>query len=225
MLRNYNDIEKLKTVYEDIKNINLKPEYLLISYLNMYDKELLDDIYNITVLYGYYGSYICNILFTYKIPYIGLIFSKNNIYLNDFNYKKYTELGNIIDICKDSNILFIYHYNENENEKNNLKNINSGINNYNEFIKDVKNKNAIIKINNFIYKLDSCIICNYNSFGEHIIAGITCNNNKYIIDSLDKYNYSSKINSYTYKYKYSSCKPLYIDGIYHQHFVFKMIVI
>jgi hypothetical protein len=41
MLRNYNDIEKLKKVYQEFNNLDLKPEYLLVSYLKKHDSALL----------------------------------------------------------------------------------------------------------------------------------------------------------------------------------------
>ena len=193
MLRNYNDIEKLKTVYEDINNLNLKPEYLLVSYLKKYDTELLNNyIYDITVRTGYYANYIYKILLNYKIPFISLKYNTNN-------NKIYSD-EKLISI---SNILLIEYVEEINDEYI----IESGINNFDKFIEDIKHKKSIIKINKAIYKLDSCIVYSLKN-KSHIIAGITCNNNKYIVDSLDKYNKSSKINSKLYKYKYSTCKPI-----------------
>jgi hypothetical protein len=142
------------------------------------------------------------ILLNYKVPCMSLkLYNQEEIYLNE----EYKKLGDIID---DYNILMVEYIDVIPSEQYNLKKKESGINNFNNFIEDIKNKNSIITINNSKYKLDSCIISSVNYNNAHIISGITCNNKKYIIDSLDKYQKSSKINSQLYKYNYSVCKPL-----------------
>ncbi len=45
----------------------------------------------------------------------------------------------------------------------------------------IKNYEDTIILNDVTYKLDSCLITNYNNdLGNHAIAGITCNNKKYV---------------------------------------------
>jgi hypothetical protein len=205
MLRNYNNIEKLKKVYKEFNNLDLKPEYLLVSYLKKYDPVLLVYIDDIIITKGYYGKYINNILLNYKVPCLFLEFYKQEeLYLNE----EYSNLGAIID---DYNILIVEHVAEIPSDKVNLKKKESGINNLNNLIKDLDDLKSIITINNTKYKLDSCIIAALNYDNTHVIAGITCNNKKYIIDSADKYKNYSKINSKLYKYNYAVCKPLLYD--------------
>ncbi len=54
-------------------------------------------------------------------------------------------------------------------------------NTYNLNINDLKKYKEIIRFNETNYKLDSVLISNYNNeIYKHAIAGITCNNNKYV---------------------------------------------
>jgi hypothetical protein len=48
----------------------------------------------------------------------------------------------------------------------------------------IKNYEKIVNFNGHKYKLDSCLIFNYNKgYDNHIIAGITCNKNRYVFNS------------------------------------------
>ena len=197
MLRNYNNIEKLKKIYDDFNNILIKPEYLLISYLKIYDIEFLREIL-IDLNFGKNKDYIYKLLKSYNIPYLSLIYHKDNIYYENIELN----FHNIILIEYN-----IDHLDVPYNFKFNAKNID----NYNDFLLDVKNKNKTINLNGHIYKLDCSLIGNYNkaSVGGHAIAGITCNNKKYIIDSIIKNSINIPYkNSKKYKEKIYTCNPI-----------------
>jgi hypothetical protein len=143
MLRNYNDLEKLKNVYDDFNNIKLKPEYLLYSFINLYDKALLDKIRAIKLFdnnnkYAQHSIYIHKILNTYNIKYLDFLYNiDNNIYTTD-DYD--------IEKVKNSNILFVT-YNKTIST---ITDYNMAIVNK-ELLKDIKNKNDTINIEGYIY--------------------------------------------------------------------------
>jgi len=67
-------------------------------------------------------------------------------------------------------------------------NIDSPINNFLK-MSGVKTQDDIITLNGDTYKLDSCLLSNYNNFkpGMHAIAGITCKNeNMFIMDGQEQ---------------------------------------
>jgi len=187
MLQNYNNIHKLEKIYKSFKHFRLKPEYLLLSYLNEYDLNTkryiiskTKDKYN---SFGYNTIYIAHILKTYNIPYINIIKSKSNSYY--LNLKKHSRVENILkfmddiieensdhkyldDKLKNSDIIFIssgtdmiYNF-TNITEYNNLdKYFTSSENtNLHKFKRDVKELNEFINIKGYTYKLDSCLISN-----------------------------------------------------------------
>jgi hypothetical protein len=199
MLRHYNDIEKLTKLYEDFNNVLLKPDHLLISYLKLYDKILLTNILN-DLNFGHFSYYIIKILTNYNIPYLSIIHHNNNLF---------AENNKILDF-DNTNIVFIQHnittymidYVLND-EYHNIDNI---IEKLCSNCNDLKNKKDIIFLNGHIYKLDSCLIRPIN--GGHVISGITCNNQQYLIDSIEQKNLEKTINSKKYTQLLDPCKPI-----------------
>ena len=104
---------------------------------------------------------------------------------------------------KKSDIIFISSGNESLYDFNDINNYNEldtyflesdeSKKNLKEFKKNIHELNEYINIKGYRYKLDSCLISNkndtvttYNKLIYHAIAGITCNNNRYAIDSRTK---------------------------------------
>jgi hypothetical protein len=116
--------------------------------------------------------------------------NEGKFYFDHFNLKeKITKsIKNIPDILilQDYNIntgtnnLIKQHYNDNKKYLENFYSTTYGIKNID---KSIKNFEDIIIFNGNKYKLDSCILTNYNDLGNnkwHAIAGLSCNNNRYI---------------------------------------------
>ena len=104
---------------------------------------------------------------------------------------------------KKSDIIFISSGNESLYDFNDINNYNEldtyflesdeSKKNLKEFKKNIHELNEYINIKGYRYKLDSCLISNkndtvttYNKLIYHAISGITCNNNRYAIDSRTK---------------------------------------
>lgn len=80
------------------------------------------------------------------------------------------------------------------------------------------NSNDYIDYKGYRYKLDACILANYNKLGmKHVILGITCNNKRYIYNSANEinkikkpcgfYNYDWNINKDDkFYFDYNNCK-------------------
>jgi hypothetical protein len=217
MLKNYNNIEQLEKVYKSFKDFRLKPEYILLSYLNKYD-EITKKIFKKKIFkLGYQPIYITHILKSYNIPYINLIKYDTNIYINlkslkydmqhlDNVYNKNDNIENFLTKLEDTNILILNVnninnkiYNTRDIDKNNIfDDYKSKISNYPSLIKDINNIAEEISINNHTFKLDCCIIT--NDYTEtilnvkeiyHAIACISCNNKKYIIDSQNNFKFTN----------------------------------
>jgi hypothetical protein len=203
MLKNNNNIRDYK---------DFRPELLFISYLNMNDYYLKLEIKNRIRKYGFrnYESLISNIYSSYNIPIIDLSYSNNNLYysenylkINRDNFERLLDNTDIIIIEKDKDMVF-------SNDENNFNIFKDKIGNYKELIDNIKNNNSIITINNHTYILDCCFISNYNQL-THVIAGITCNNKKYLIDSIQtKRDLEFKPNN-KIKINYNPCKPYLYD--------------
>jgi len=224
MLKNYNNIEELEKVYTSFQNFTLKTEYLLLSYLNKYDRETKEKIIKQKFnFFGYNSNYINNIFINYNIPFISLKKDKitNNIYFEYNNLEKNENINFVEDIINIDILLFNINdisnikY-EDLSEKRKLDYYKTNFTNFDKFKKDLYDINEIITINDINYKLDCFLIS--NNYGDsiinklynfHAISGITCNNNKYLIDSRTNYilNETDFIKKYTYKnlklYKYN----------------------
>jgi hypothetical protein len=149
--------------------INIKLNNTSDRFINLYNKQISKEVTS---------TYLNNKL------------EESDILLITENYDDYYDFTNI----KKSNQLV--HNMKTEDE-------------FNEFCKDVKTLNPSININGYIYNLDSCIISNkeinlellglnYNKVA-HAIAGISCDNNKYVIDSKSGYIIDEpKLNDFKY---------------------------
>ena len=183
----------------EIRNFfkKLSPEFLLLEFLRTFDIDFLElnkrNIHH--VLYeGWYLIYIIIIFKALQIDYKDIIitdkykyenvleFININLILNKLKIEKQIEVKNSPVL---PNIIVLSHKNQNiffnnifENDKELFEN-NLFISEY-----DDTNLNEEFIYEDVKYKLDSCIIRNYNNNKGHIIAGITCNNKRYVYDGL-----------------------------------------
>jgi hypothetical protein len=115
---------------------------------------------------------------------------------------------NVINkIIKDiPNFIVLYHselmnYNHISNAYNFINLLNKdeanvyNLSSYKIKIDGIKEYKDIIIFNGIKYKLDSCIINNFNNIGSHVINGITCNNNKYVYNGWTTNNEQNNIKS------------------------------
>lgn len=192
----------LKYAYSKDKNIQelfikQKIEFLLFKYLNFFDKKLkktMQLIFKYFLQNPYYligfTNYISKFIKNLNINSLDIIIIDNN-YIVDFNKNMHIDIRlkkekfkdfvlkikkKIIkaDLTKIPDVIIIEPDNTNkELLKYKTKNFNININ------KD------FIEYKGHIYKLDACILRNYNklSMVGHVILGFTCNNNKYIYNS------------------------------------------
>lgn len=210
MLKNNNNIRDYK---------DFRPELLFISYLNANDHYLKLKIKKEIPIYGFknYESLIKNIYSSYNIPFIDLSYNNSNLYysenylkINKDNFERILDNTDIIIIEKDKDLLF-------SNDENNFNIFKDKIGNYKELIDNINKNNSIITINNHTYILDCCIISNYNEL-THVISGITCNNKKYLIDSIQtKRNIEFKSKN-KIKINYNPCKPYLYDWLLNPKF-------
>ncbi len=161
-----------------LKKLNVN--VLDINYINKNDKY----IFNFNKIYN-------NLTFelnTYKVILMHL--KKNNDFMfnninNDIEKK---EIENIINEIPD---VLLVNFSEQINNVYNKTTIFKifDSDNYNINLDDLKKHKEKINFNGYKYKLDSIIISNYNVskiYKGHGIAGITCNNKKYIYNGWSK---------------------------------------
>ena len=192
----YDNLEKQKAYNIKLnKYLNkINPEVLLLDFINKYDKSLkklfikdnkLNSTYNISL--GYSFKYIVIFFNILKINYI-------DIYVNYDNKESLLDMGNFLKTEEDiilklksspeiiyytDNILENYDYDYDYEDIYNTEN-------YDLNLIDLMDYKDIVNINGCKYKLDSIGVANYNDIDyddtsiKHIIAGITCNNNKYV---------------------------------------------
>jgi len=196
MLKTYDDDDKLKEMFKE--NIK-KSSYFSLGYINTHIKQF----------YKYLG-----------VKCIDLTYIKdNNLCLIDVDkyllkkqYLKKTDkeieqqheeikqqIISIPDIIiLNHSELYNYYTNIIKNIYDNIMMLNNyyKINNLNSYnIKignDIKSYKDIITFNGHKYKLDSCLISNYdigNKLGNHSIVGVTCKNKRYVYNGFeDLYN-------------------------------------
>jgi hypothetical protein len=244
----YSKDNKIKKMF-----IKQKPEYLLLKYLDYFDKSLkkimrLMTIYynnDISALYYYNINYIITFFRKIGINCLDITILDNNDYLVDFdkniklnvkietlNQKNYsiriddikyefqsfkfeikdkiikpnlTKIPEVI-VIQPSNI-----YNKNIPDSNLYKYITKDFN-------INSNSNSNIEYKGYKYKLDACILCNYNDkLINHVILGFTCNNKRYIYNSFNVnknlkkpcgfYKFNWDINNDTkFYFDYDNCK-------------------
>ncbi len=82
---------------------------------------------------------------------------------------------------------------------------------------DIHINNNYLEYKGHTYKLDCCILRNYNFIGGHFILGLTCHNNKYIYNSeninnnlckLYKFNWDINVDK-PFSFNYNKCKLNY----------------
>ncbi len=201
ILKNSYDVKEKKNL---ILFHKIKPEKLLLQILNKYDKNLLK--YLIKENYRWFHSYISLFLKYLGVNVLDITYINNNKILlnflkiiNDYNITnditeitkidynlEFEEIKNKIINIPDVLLLNTYslHY---EQVYNYLLTINNEFNIYNiknynlnkQHFQELLDFKDTIIFQGFTYKLDSVLLANYNIF-KHSIAGITCNNNRYV---------------------------------------------
>jgi len=203
MISNYKynfTLKKFKTNFKkNISNLNWIPDFiiLLFSYLNIkfVDFSIIDNKFNKFLLN--FSKFIIFPLITIFPNIYYFNFNITSFYRNFISITKFislfknssTVINNKNDIAITPDILLVINT---ENLKNCYYNINKILKSFSTNIFNIYNKQKlnviglqtyedIIEYNGNKYKLDSCLLNNYNhNFGNHVIAGITCNNNRYV---------------------------------------------
>jgi len=181
------EIRKLFYIY--------KPEYILYKFYNKYDKNVINIIKNrkdftwshiyITKFLQHLGvncldiNYFDNKVLFDVSKYIHLSFYNNNYFLNlDNNIYKSS-----ISKIDNPDIIILYHEELIDFYVNYIKPIYDNIKkpDYSFDMDSIKKYNDFIIFNGNRYKLDSCLLVNViDNIGGHAIAGITCNNVRYV---------------------------------------------
>ena len=188
----YDNLEKQKEYNIKLnKYLNqINPEILLLDFINKYDKNLknfliknnkLNSIYNVNFAYTF--KYILRFFNILKINYI-------DIYINYDNKESLLDMNNYLKTEEDIQLKLksspeIIFYTDDKLEDYEYEYDYIDIYNTEKYdlnIIDLMDYKDIVDFNGCKYKLDSIGIINYNDifYVNHIIAGITCNNNKYI---------------------------------------------
>jgi hypothetical protein len=132
-------------------------------------------IVNYPLLYYYYVNYDNN-----KFAYLKFNNNIDEIKNTIKNVPEILIINDLFDIEKSYKLL------SSENNLNGFFDENLNINNKNTNYKSIDNKEEIIVFNNVKYKLDAVLLKSYNP-ESHAIAGITCNNNKFVYNGWNKY--------------------------------------
>jgi len=187
----FKTILKINYNTKDKKIIELfyrnKPEQILINFFNIFEKSLKRFFFKSE--YGFFNEYISIFLKKINVNVLDIMYYKNdNKYLlnyfkiyygfyNDINIDKQQEIEEIKKIIKNIPDVLLVKIIDDDNSNNNNNIYQSD--NYNIKFDDFKEE---IVFQGYTYKLDSIILSNYNDFlkERHSIAGITCNNNRYI---------------------------------------------
>jgi hypothetical protein len=171
----------------------IKPEIILFKLIEQTkDKMLLNFLKNLVKInyddLGYYETYIYNLYKFLQVKVLSIYYLHNNEYYYNLNLIHGLELY-IDSYCKlneTPDILVVIDYRINKILYNTRYIAYDSLKNYilnKKNIIGLQNHEDIITFNGVKYKLDSVTIGNYNADTinmGHAIAGITCNNNKYV---------------------------------------------
>jgi hypothetical protein len=200
------DKETEKKIKEIIKKNFLDfgwySEYIIFFIKKLTPKVLDICYFEDKILINYYKNY-----YDYNLNIKSITNINENLLLNFENEKN--EIIKTINEIPDFIILYHYElipkFDDNflfQYLSNKLKYI-FDLSSYNIHFNGLKEYEDIITFNGIKYKLDSCLLTNYNN-GGHAITGITCNNNRYVYNgwlniskffstcSLIKYNWNLK---------------------------------
>jgi len=215
MLNNYNNLDALQKAYKQFNQSKLRSDYIFSSYINKYDKGLIEKFRNklksALLSYEFWFTYIYHIFTTYSINYLNISVNNDKLYIqnpnlrvNNPNYinQKLINTDILFINYKDANVLDV-------NQHEPLDKYKDKIEKYDELVNSIKGFAPTLFINGYLYRLDCCMLGNYNN-PEHAISGITCNNEYYVIDSIGTI---KKISSDPFKTKigFTPCKILPYD--------------
>ncbi len=192
----YSSNDQIKRFYK-----KLNPEFILLEFLNTFDKDFIKiNQTNINhILYdGWLMFYITMVFKALQIDYKDIIITKTHKYQDILDYVnisyilKTLKIDRPIKITRNvtiPNIIILSHKNYtnlNLYFDNIFNNTDIFENNVLEIKYDDTNLNEEFIYGNETYKLDACILRNYNMQDHmgHIIAGITCNGKRYVYDGL-----------------------------------------
>ena len=153
-----------------LKHLQIPTLYLNTIIIN----KKIQIIVNYPLLYYYYLNYSKD-----KFAYLKFNNNIDEIKKTIKNVPEILIINDLFDIDKSYNLL---------SSKNNLSDFfdkHLNINQKNTNYKSIHNKDNIIEFNNVKYKLDSVLLKSFNP-ESHAIAGITCNNNKFVYNGWNK---------------------------------------
>jgi len=196
----FKTILKYSNIADNKKIIKLfhkiKPETIILYIFNKYFNSTSENLLYLSSK-GWSSTYISLFLQLLGVKTLDIINIDNNIYLNYFKYlvyknenseeieknkllKEIKEIPEVILVLLTEGLQYKNEIYLNEISKiHNNKLYNKNNNKFKDFI----NLKEIVKYNDNLYKLDSILLDNYNILdinSGHVIAGITCNNNRYI---------------------------------------------
>jgi len=206
------DKTKIQKLYKKIKpeNILLKMISKYDKYLKKELKKKLKKISNLGWLFDYIVKYLkyigmkCLDIYYYKDVFFGNFYNYTKIifdddylsYIKNNNFKSEKNNEELIELLKDEgpDYLILFHSSLYENVdifyeywyEYSSENTDSSNFNIDKYIKDNEqdyiNYKDIIHFNGNKYKLDSCLLANYNKNDKegHAIIGLTCNNKRYV---------------------------------------------
>ena len=182
---NYSKPEKIRVLFEK----RLRTEFLLLTFARTYDPEIKTEIEQMIKRnsYDYYSYYIIILLARLGINYLDLYYINGELFtdliynLMDFNQinSKLHEQSPEVLVVFNSNI---YHYQmSNDRYKTSgnedKKKIPEALYSQEQF----DSLSEIISFNGSLYKLDACLVGNYNKQKtNHIILGLTYNSQPFV---------------------------------------------
>jgi len=206
------DKTKIRDLYKKIK-----PENILLKLISKHDndfKEKFKKIIQKKSNLGYNTKYIVKYLKHIGMKCLDIFYQKtlNEYFVNYYNFFENENFNNELnkqelkdllsdrgpdylilfhsELFNDFNDYYYYDWIHKTPNKKDFK-IDGIINKSN--LKQIQNYEDIIDFNGNKYKLDSCILVNYNmkDKGGHAIVGLRCNNKKYVYNGWNQKNTSS----------------------------------
>lgn len=209
---NYSNPDKIKSLFTR----RVKTEFLLLSYLSKLKEEKIyktikNNIKKDITHLGYYNHYIIDILNYLNYKYIDFYYTNETIYGNIYN--KYLRID---ETNEPAEIIVLFHYDlyPFSFTQEYLEGLKYKLtkDTYDEFITGIENYEEIITIGGINYKLDSCLMTNYNKtdIDGHAILGLSCFDESYVYNGWNIKGEAKETNNYTKKVK-TSCKLMKHD--------------
>jgi hypothetical protein len=212
----HNNLEKQQEYNNKLRKYlnKVNPEVLLLDFINKYDEELINILINrnkfkyLNLSYNF-NKFIIKFFYILKINFIdfyvcykykeSIIDTQTYLKTEEEIRLKLNSSPDVIfytdDILNNGDIPYEYYNELYETEVYDLD------------LTDLMDYKDVININGSKYKLDSIATVNYNDISSvrHIIAGINCNNNKYVYNGWFSQSTDSAIQKTVDEYNNSPC--------------------